>query len=281
MTQAYMKTIVNAALTEDIGQGDVTTNSLVPASTKVEAHLVFKSEGIVCGLNVAESVFKTFDKKINFQKLVNEGTRVKKQKVIAIIKGPARVILTVERVAVNFLTHLSSIATRTRMMVDCIKPYPSKIFDTRKTTPLLRAMERYAVRVGGGHNHRFNLCAMVMIKDNHRVLLQKQGLKEAVQIVKSKTRKMVVLEVDTWDEFKEALTSRAEIILLDNMTPVQVRKAVTLRDRIGSSVLLEASGGVNLQNVRAYARTGVERISVGTLTSVKDGIDISLDFVCL
>ena len=177
------------------------------------------------------------------------------------------------------MTHLSAIATRTRSLVDHIKPYPSKIFDTRKTTPLLRQMERYAVHVGGGHNHRFNLAAMVMIKDNHRSLLKKYGLQEAVEIVKNKTRKMVVLEVDTWDEFKEALTSKAEVILLDNMTPEQVRKAVILRNQTKPGILLEASGGINLHNVLSYAKTKVERISVGSLTSGKAGIDISLDFL--
>jgi len=282
MKKAYMKGIVSAALAEDIGQGDITTNSLVPASAKIEAHLVFKTEGVICGLDVAQCVFKTFSKRVSFHKCVQEGVKINKSTIVAIIKGPARAILTAERVAINFLTHLSSIATRTRVMVDLIKPYPSKIFDTRKTTPLLRQMERHAVREGGGHNHRFDLSIMGMIKDNHRFLLGgKQGLKEAVQIVKHTTNKTVVLEVDTWEELKEALTSRAEIILLDNMTPQQVRKAVVLRDRINPRVLLEASGGISLHNVRAYAKTGVDRISVGSLTSVKDGVDISLDFVRL
>lgn len=279
MTDAYMKTVVAAALAEDIGQGDITTNNLILETSKVQAQLVFKTEGVVCGLNVAECVFKTFCKKISFQRLVSEGSKVKKHKVIAIIKGPARAILTAERVAINFLTHLSAIATQTRSFVEQIKPYLSKIFDTRKTTPLLRQMERYAVHVGGGHNHRFDLSAMVMIKDNHRSLLKKGGLKQAVEIVKLKTKRSVVLEVDTWDEFQEALTSKAEVILLDNMTPLQVRNALNLRNRLNPSVLLEASGGINIHNVRAYAKTGVERISVGSLTSVKEGIDISLDFV--
>jgi nicotinate-nucleotide pyrophosphorylase (carboxylating) len=277
MKDSYLLTIVKAALAEDLGAGDVTTNHLVPSSAYVEARLVFKSEAIVCGLDVAEYVFKTLNKKIIFQKLVKEGTRVKKQ-TVAVIKGPARAILSGERVAINFLTHLSAIATKTRAFVDSVKSHSSKIYDTRKTTPLLRPLERYAVRVGGAENHRFNLSTMAMIKDNHRLLLQ-HGLKQSVQIIKRKTDKEIILEVDTLEELKEALTSQANVILLDNMTIAQVRHAVVLRNKINSQVALEASGGINLKNVAAYAKAGVERISVGTLTSVREPIDISLDFI--
>ncbi len=279
MNETHLKNIVKLALNEDLGKGDITTNNLIPESAQAEAHFIFKSEGIVCGLNVAQCVLRTFSKKISFRRLVSEGSRVKKQTVVAVVKGPARDILSAERVAINFLTHLSSIATHTRVFVDQIKPYSSKLFDTRKTTPLLRQLERYAVKIGGGNNHRFDLSEMAMIKDNHRSMLGKHGLKDAVQMIKSKTKKKVVLEVDTWEELKEGLTSKAEIILLDNMTPAQVRKAVILRNQINPRILLEASGGIDLNKVRAYAQTKVERISVGSLTSVKEGIDISLDFV--
>ncbi len=279
MNVDFLKVIVNAALAEDLGSGDITTNSLIPASAQAEARILFKSGGVVCGLNVAECVFKTLNKRVNFKKIINEGSLVKKQTIVAVIKGPARAILTGERVAINFLNHLSSIATNTRTFANSVKLYKSKILDTRKTTPLLRHMERYAVKVGDGENHRFDLSEMAMIKDNHRSMLVKYGLVEAVRIVKDKTKKKVILEVDTWEEFKEALTSKAEVILLDNMTPVQVYKAVILRNKINPHILLEASGGININNVRAYAKSGVERISVGSLTSVKSGIDISLDFV--
>ena len=278
MKKSYLDKMIKAALAEDIGSGDITTNSLMPLTAQAEARLIFKSEGIVCGLNVAEVVFKTFNKKVSFKKLVSEGSRVKKGTAVAVIKGPARAILTAERVAINFLTHLSSIATKTRAFVDAIRPYKSVILDTRKTTPLWRPLERYAVKIGGAVNHRFDLSQMAMIKDNHRSMIAKGCLKQAVEIIKSKTAKEVVLEVDTFDELKDALASRAEVILLDNMTPAQVRRAVVLRNKINPKILLEASGGIRLDRVRDYAKTGVERISVGTLTSVIGAIDISLDF---
>lgn len=277
MKNEYLKKIVYAALTEDIGQGDITTNTLVDKKSFAEAQIIFKTEGVVCGLDIVQHVFKSLSKKMSFKRLVNDGTKVKKQTIVAIIKGPARALLTGERVALNFLTHMSAIATRTRSFVEQVKPYSSKILDTRKTTPLLRLLERYAVRIGGGENHRFDLFEMAMIKDNHRLLLNK-NLKEAVELIKAKTHKKVILEVDMWSEFREALNSKAEIILLDNMKPAQVQKCVNLRNKLKPGVLLEASGGIALNNVRAYAKTGVDRISIGSLTSVIEGIDISLDF---
>lgn len=279
MKSKYLTHIVNLALKEDIGQGDITTNNLFTDQDMAQAHLVYKSRGIVCGLDVAQCVFKTMSPKIHVKRLVKEGARVKKGTVVAVIKGPAKRMLTAERVAINFLTHLSAIATHTKAFVDQIKPYRSKIYDTRKTTPLLRELERYAVRTGGGYNHRFDLSTMAMIKDNHRAMFGNIGLKKAVEMIKSKTKRKVVLEIDTLKELKEALSTSAEIILLDNMTPSQIRKAVVLRDKLKSKALLEASGGINLKTVRSYARTGVERISVGSLTSIKQAIDISLDFV--
>ncbi len=278
MNQAYMKTIVTLALAEDLGSGDITTNSLIPASTQAQARIIVKSDGIVCGLNVAQCVFKTLNKQVKLQRNVAEGSRVKKGKVVAFIKGPARAILTGERVALNFLIHLSAIATHTRALVDRIKPYKTKILDTRKTTPLLRSLERYAVRIGGGYNHRFDLSTMAMIKDNHCFMLKKNSLADAVKTIKTKTRKALELEVDTWKEFQQALNSKADIILLDNMTPAQIRRAVIFRDQGKSKVLLEASGGIHLDNVRAYAATGVDRISIGSLTASRQALDMSLDF---
>ncbi len=277
MKKDYINKIVALALAEDIGKGDVTTNHLISKDVKVRAHVIFKSKGIVCGLNVMQEVFKHLSPQVRIKKFTKEGQKVQKNNIVAVIKGPARAILTGERVALNFLTHLSAIASRTHLFVEQVKPYRSKILDTRKTTPLLRELERYAVRIGGGENHRFDLSAMAMIKDNHRLML-KQGLKDSVETIKSKTNKVVELEVDTWSEFEEALTSKAEIILLDNMTPAQVKRCVNFRNKFKKNVLLEASGGINLKNVKAYAKTGVERISVGSLTSIIEGIDISLDF---
>lgn len=278
MNKDYLKRIIKEALAEDIGQGDITTNSLVGSHVPIKASLVFKSDGIVCGLNVVEAVFKALSKKVIIKVLSKEGTVIRKGKIVAVIQGPARSVLTGERVALNFLTHLSSIATHTRHLVDEIKPYKVKLLDTRKTTPLLRELDRYAVRIGGGYNHRFNLSEMAMIKDNHRLLLKNMSLKDAVKTIKDKTKARVVVEVDTLEEFKKALTSRAEVILLDNMTPMQIAKIVTLKNRLKPKVLLEASGGISSKNIHAYAKTGVDRISVGSLTSAIKPIDISLDF---
>ncbi len=313
MNETYIKTIVSLALAEDLGSGDMTTNNLIRKSAVGQANIVFKSDGIVCGLGVVDAVFKKLSKKIKFQRKVSEGAGVKKGKVVAVIQGPARAILTGERVALNFLTHLSAIATTTRAFVDQIKPYRPKIMDTRKTTPLLRPLERYAVRIGGGHNHRFDLSQMTVVKDNHRFLLsspnaligdlevastrfpiipprrdgndKRQGsfrrdnLIHAIKMVKTKTKKIIELEVDTLEQLQEALQSAADIILLDNMSPHQVRQAVIWRYHLKSKILLEASGNIRLNNVRAYAKSGVDRISVGCLTASPQTLDISLDLV--
>ena len=274
MKNTFLNTIVGLALAEDLGSGDITTNSLIPKLARAKACIILKSAGVVCGLSTAEVVFKTLNKNIKFQCKVFEGVRVKKGTVVAVVEGSARAILSGERVALNLLAHLSAVATSTRAFVDAIKPYKTKIMDTRKTTPLLRHLERYAVRTGGGVNHRFDLSQMVMIKDNHRHMA---SLSDAVKTIKSKTNKTIEVEVDTLDQFKEALNSKADIILLDNMTPAQVRQAVALRQQLNPRILLEASGNINIDNVRAYAAAGVERISIGSLTTAPSRIDISLD----
>lgn len=280
MREAYLKSLVQKALQEDVNTGDITTDTLVPLKAKAKGVIVFKTDAVVCGLHVARTVVKHLDPKITFKAFVTEGTYVKKGTVAASMSGSARGMLTAERVALNFLTHCSSIATRTRGFVEKVRPFKAKILDTRKTTPLLRELERYAVRTGGGVNHRFDLAEMAMIKDNHRSLLQgKDKLIQAVDLIRTKTGKRVVLEIDALDELQEALLSKAQVILLDNMTPPQVAEAVRLRNKLAPRVLLEASGGINIDNVRAYAKAGADRISIGSLTAVRSGIDISLDFV--
>lgn len=280
MREVYLRALVHKALQEDVNTGDITSNTLVPVKAQAEGVFVFKIDGVVCGLKAAEAVIKQVNSKLVFKRLVAEGVFVKKGTAVASVRGAARGILTAERVALNLLTHCSSIASRTRMFVDKIKPYQTQILDTRKTTPLLRELERYAVKVGGGYNHRFDLSEMAMIKDNHRcVLTGSTKLIQAVDLIKKKTGKRVVLEVDTQDELKEGLLSKADVILLDNMTPSQVASAVRLRNHMNPRILLEASGGISLDNVRAYAKAGVDRISVGSLTAVKSGVDISLDFI--
>ena len=279
MNKDYIRKIVFLALQEDVGKGDVTTNALVLPYQRSKARLVSKSSGILCGNDFARQAFAQLDPQVRFQCLVRDGKNVKPGMVIAQVQGLARALLTGERVAINFLSYLSSIATKTHAFVKEVKPYKSIIMDTRKTTPLLRELERYAVCCGGGVNHRFNLNAMAMVKDNHRFFCSKQrNISQMVAQVKRQNKKPVELEVDTLEQFQEALASKADIILLDNMTPSQTRRAVALRDQSGSKTLLEASGGIDINNVRRYAASGVERISVGRLTHSREALDISLEF---
>ncbi len=277
MKTATINKIVSLALAEDIGTGDISTNALIPKEQTCSAHLVFKSNGVLCGIDFARSAFKKLDPKIQFRALHKDGDRLKARTVIAEVQGKTRALLTAERVAINFLTYLSGIATNTDLYVQAVKPHPAAIMDTRKTTPLLRELERYGVRTGGGVNHRFNLASMVMIKDNHYVF--DKNPVHLVDVVKQKTKKKIVLEVDDLEQLRLALGSKADILLLDNMTPKQTAKAVALRDAINPSMKLESSGGINLNTIRDYAACGVDRISVGGLTQQRLPIDISLDFI--
>ena len=279
MKPIYVRTIVELALAEDLGAGDITTDNLISLSSRSKARLIAKADGIICGVNVAREVFKTLHSKIIFRALKNDGQKVRKGDIIAEISGPTRVLLSGERVAINLLSFLSGIATQTRRFVDKIKPYKATIMDTRKTTPLLRQLERYAVRIGGGVNHRFNLNDMAMIKDNHRVACGVRSMTEAIDTLKKKIKTKIEVEADNLNQLKDILNSKAEIILLDNMTPKQVAQALALRHQVKSHILLEASGGITLKNVKQYAATGVDRISVGALTHSRQVLDISMEFI--
>ena len=277
----YITNIAAAALAEDLfGGGDITTHSLVSSKHRSSAKIIVKTAGTIGGLELAKIVFKQLDKNFTFNACVKEGHSVKAFTVIAQLKGSTRALLTGERTALNFLSYVSGIATKTQQFVSKVKGYKTQILDTRKTTPLLRALERYAVRCGGGVNHRFNLSDMVMIKDNHRVVAKGDclNLNEAVNQIKAKTTKQIELEVDTLEELAEALLTKADIILLDNMTPTQTKAAVLMRNRLNKRILLESSGGINLNNVAVYAATGVERISIGALTHSRCALDFSLEF---
>jgi nicotinate-nucleotide pyrophosphorylase (carboxylating) len=278
MKQEYIKTIVQLALAEDIGEGDITTDNLIPLNSRSKARLISKDDGIICGINFAREVFKTLNAKIIFCAFINDGQPVRRGNVIAEISGSTRDLLSGERVAINLLSYLSGIATQTHLFVNKIKPYKVAIMDTRKTTPLLRKMERYAVRSAGGVNHRFNLNDMAMIKDNHRFFCEGQSMNEVIKNLKKKIRAKVEVEVDNLDQLKEILHSKADIILLDNMTSRQVAKAVQICRQAKVRALLEASGGVTLKNVRRYAATGVDCISVGILTHSRQILDISMEF---
>lgn len=278
MNTQYTTTLVAAALAEDLGQGDITTDSLVPAGSSGQGRIIAKAAGIICGLGVAREVFRQINPKVSFTPLISEGKKIKPGQAVVRLKGPVRALLSGERVALNFLCHMSGIATATSDFVRAVKPHKTRILDTRKTTPLLRPLERYAVRCGGGDNHRFNLADAAMVKDNHSVFASKRlSLPQIVETIKAKRAVKVILEVDSLAQMPQALQSPADVILLDNMTPQQVKQAVRLRNELKAKVLLEASGGISLKNVRAYAAAGVERISIGSLTHSAQGLNMSLE----
>jgi nicotinate-nucleotide pyrophosphorylase (carboxylating) len=280
-TTDLMDPAIIAALKEDIGGKDATTTALIAPSVHVKADIEFKQDGILCGLEIAERVFGIVDESVHFLPVLKDGAEVQKGQEIAYIEGSARGILFAERVALNFLGRLSGIATRTREFVDKVKGTRARILDTRKTSPNLRLFERYAVRVGGGTNHRFGLFDQILIKDNHLRILRKEALVDIVARARKGALKNTVigLEVKNLAEFREALKSDADYILLDNMSLSVVEQAVDLRRRANSKQELEVSGGITLENVRDYAETGVERISVGAITHSAPSVDVSLNIV--
>lgn len=272
-----IKDIVRLALKEDIGDGDITTNSIIPPQKYSKAVIRAEENCTVCGLGVAAVVFKTLDKRINFSSMVREGTRVKKGRVLARIHGNARSILSAERVALNFLSLLSAVATATRGYVNAVKPYKVKILDTRKTIPGLRILQKYAVRIGGGYNHRMCLDDMILVKDNHLQITDNY-----LNLPKLTHNYRVELEVKNLKEFEQALELKPDVIMLDNMCVSDMRKAVMLRDRLQTKdhrlkTKIEASGGITLKNIKKIASTGVDLISLGILTHSLESVDISLD----
>ena len=272
--------LIDLALEEDIGTGDITTQILIPPALKARAILLAKSEGILAGIGVARRVFLKLDPELKFKTLTTDGSLLKESDIIAEIRGKARAILTGERTALNLLQRLSGIATQTSQYVARVRDLPVLIMDTRKTMPGLRLLEKYAVRMGGGHNHRLNLSDGVLIKDNHLAVLRAKGktLTEVVAQAKKKAPKDLMVEIETTnlDEVREAVSAGADIIMFDNMSPAMMRRAVKL---LPSNIKSEASGGVNLENVRAIAETGVNFISIGALTHSSKALDISLEMV--
>lgn len=263
--------LIEEALNEDATAFDVTTIATVPADARCRAKLIAKSRLVVCGLDIFIAVFKKLDPKAKIRRYIKDGDRAKKGDVIAEIFGSARAILTGERVALNFMQRLSGVATLTASFVDRTKATGSKILDTRKTTPLLRDLEKYAVKTGGGHNHRRDLSEMVLIKENH--IAMAGGIAEAVAAVRAAGQKFVEVEVTNFIELEQALDAGANRVLLDNMTPAQVKKAVKL---VAGRAETEASGNMNIKTVGAYAKTGVDYISVGALTHSPQAADLSL-----
>ncbi len=270
----YIAQLVRAALAEDVGTGDITTAAIVPERKRGVARVVAGERMVVAGLDVMELVFKTVDSSIEFKKEVKEGATVRKGRTIATIKGRLKSILTAERVALNFLQRLSGIATFTRKFVDKLRGKEVNILDTRKTTPCMRVLEKYAVRVGGGLNHRFGLFDAVLIKDNHIAVAG--GIEKAVKKVRRKYGKDKPIEVEakSLKEVKEALRCGVDIIMLDNMSPDKVKKALSI---ISGKAVAEVSGGVNLDNIEEFAGTGIRYISIGALTHSARAVDISIE----
>ena len=266
-----LERVVHAALAEDVGAGDVTTEATVAADAAGTAALLVKEPGVVCGLRAAEATFRALDPDVRFEAFASDGDSVEPPAIVARVHGSERAILTGERVALNFLGRLSGIATLTRRFVDAVEGTGTSVLDTRKTTPGLRALEKHAVACGGGRNHRFGLDDAVLVKDNH--LRAAGSISTAVERVRSATDLPVEVECETLDDVREALDAGVDAILLDNMTLAELRESVALT---AGRARLEASGGVTLDTVREIAETGVDEISVGALTHSAPSLDLSL-----
>jgi nicotinate-nucleotide pyrophosphorylase (carboxylating) len=272
--QADIDRIVLAALAEDIGDGDVTTENTIPEDARLTGRFLAKESGVVAGVHVVWRTFALLDPRVELLVLIGDGVCVEKGQVIAQVSGPGRAILTGERVALNFLQRMSGIATATRRYVDAVAGTHAIILDTRKTVPGLRVLDKWAVRLGGGANHRIGLYDMALIKDNHVAAVG--SITEAVRRVREgdDRNRPVEIEVEDLAQLAEALEAGVDRILLDNMPPDVMREAVRLAD---ARVPLEASGGINMESVREVAETGVDFISVGALTHSVEALDISLD----
>jgi nicotinate-nucleotide pyrophosphorylase (carboxylating) len=272
LSAEQIERVVQAALAEDVGAGDLTTDAIVPAQARCRALLVLEEPGIACGISVAAAVFRALDPSVRVEALVDEGVPVAEPPAtLAELEGLARAVLTGERVALNLLGRLCGIATLTRRYADLVEGTGATVLDTRKTTPGLRALEKYAVRCGGGSNHRLGLDDAILLKENH--LRIAGGIAPAVAAVRASGRPVEV-EAESLAEVREALAAGAERILLDNMTPEQVTDAVHL---VAGRATLEASGGIALETVRSYAETGVDFISVGALTHAARSLHVSLE----
>ena len=277
LRQAHLRRLANSALKEDQAWQDVTTAALVPPEQKGRGVIIAREEGVLAGLPMAEAVFMAVDPSLQWRPLAAEGNRLSPGQEVVRIEGPLAAILQGERVALNYLTHLSGVATATARLVAAIAGLPVGIRDTRKTTPGLRTLEKYAVRVGGGQNHRLTLADAVLIKDNHLAALRARGLgiAEAVRLARQEAPAgmRIQIEVTTVDEARQALEAGAGELLLDNMPPEDMRRVVEMAR---GQAILEASGGINLENVRRVAETGVDYISVGAITHSAGALDMSL-----
>jgi len=280
-----IKNIIKTALKEDIGKKDITTVLSIPANVKGRAIIIAKQNSVLCGIELAKEVFRQVDPKLVFRTLKKDGTSLKNKDKIATIRGRLSSILTAERVALNFLYRLSAVSTSTKKFTDTTKGMKVKILDTRKTTPNLRSLEKYAVRVGGGHNHRSSLSAAILIKENHlkagnyihKGKLSENKIATLISLMKKKSSLKLEIEVESLGELKGVIKYKPDIIMLDNFSLKNLKAAVIFRNKNFSHVKLEASGGVTLQNVKSIARTGVDFISSGALTHSPQPVDFSLE----
>jgi nicotinate-nucleotide pyrophosphorylase (carboxylating) len=283
--QSAARTLIRLALDEDLGTaGDVTTAALIEANDRCVARIVARQPGVLAGIPVAFQVMAEVDPTVEFARSLSDGATLVRGTVVAELSGPLHSLLTGERTVLNFLTHLCGVATLTRRYVDAVAGTRAGIFDTRKTLPGWRILEKYAVRAGGGNNHRLGLHDMLLIKDNHlagwQAASRDHTLAGAVRAARERAPRgiTVEIEVDSLEQLRDALEGKPDIVLLDNMAPEMLRQAVAIRDRQAPSILLEASGGVTLETVAEIARSGVERISVGALTHSAAALDLALDW---
>ena len=276
LSPLLVRDAVANALREDLGDaGDITSAATVPASARASARIAARAPGVIAGVDLAAAAFAEVDPSVSIAVGKDDGARLAPGDVALTIEGPARAVLAAERVALNFLGHLSGVATATAALVDAVKGTNAKIVCTRKTTPGLRAFEKYAVRCGGGHNHRFGLYDAVMIKDNH--IAAAGGVGEALAAAQAAAGHMVKveIEVDALAQLEEALAGGADVILLDNMPTDELKRAVSINQ---GRAVLEASGNVTVETVRAIAETGVNVISSGWITHSAPSLDLGLDF---
>lgn len=266
-----LRLFAKRALCEDIGLRDITTELIIPKDRFIRAKIIARENFLLCGIDLAKEVFRTVDPTLKFQSQLKDGGKVTNKQTLAVISGNARSILTAERVALNLLSLLSGISTKTAKFVKKIQPLKTKIIDTRKTFSGLRTLQKYAVRIGGGFNHRMRLDEMILIKDNH---IKIAGC--YFNRLKIPKKVKIEIEVQNLNEFKKVLQFKPDIIMLDNMKVADIKKAIAIAH---NTVKLEVSGGINLFNIRKYAATGVEMISVGELTDSVKSVDISLDII--
>lgn len=277
MEKKEITQLVRTAFREDAPQGDITSNYFCQKKVKIQAQIIAKTNGVLAGIGICESCFKHIDRFVKFNKHKKDGAALKKGEVVASIEGNLKKILLAERTGLNFLQLLSGIATNTNNLAKLIKKTPAKLLDTRKTIPGLRDLSKYAVRCGGGTNHRLSLSDMILIKDNHLAKLSFGELRQRIEKIKHKNIIIKIeIEAETLNQVKQFLTLPVDILMLDNMSLAQMKKAVFYRDTINPAIKLEASGNINKNNILAAAKTGVDYISVGSITHSFQAFDFSL-----